>query len=158
MKKLIIALTIALLALPAMSQKFEFDLRAGINMQKSSSPDNTMSFLPHFGGMTGLRFSKIGLYTEILFSIHDDEDWAEKGTYLVPSLLARYYGFRYLYVEAGTSYYLLAEKQVDGAPVPFPDKKIGLFGGAGFYAGRFDLGVRITLPISSIQGTITYIF
>jgi len=141
-----------------MSQKFEFDLRAGVNMQKSSSPDNKVSYLPHMGAMVGLRFSTIGFYTEILLSIHDDKDWAEKGTYLVPSLLARYYGFKYLYLEAGTSYYLLAEKQVNGANVPFPDKKIGFLAGAGFYAGRFDIGLRITLPVSSIQATATYIF
>ena len=158
MKKLILILLAGLIVLPVMSQKFEMDLRLGVNMQTSSSPDNTVSFLPHFGAMSGIRFSTIGIYAEMLLSFHDYDDWAEQGTYLVPSLLVRYYGFRFIYLEGGPSYYLLAEKQVAGAAVPFPDKKFGFFGGAGFYVGRFDIGLRATTRVKSIQATVTYIF
>ena len=158
MKRLLIILTISLLTLPSMSQVLEFNLRGGINMDRSSVEGKDLSFLPHLGAMAGARFSSIGIYAEMLLTIHDGEGWAERGTYLVPSLVVRYYNPRIFYLEAGPSYYLLTEKQVPGADVLFPDKKIGFLAGAGFYAGRFDIGVRGVLPVKSLQLTITYIF
>ncbi|MEA1886683.1 MAG: hypothetical protein U9N72_05700 [Bacteroidota bacterium] len=115
MKKLIILLAISSISLSAMSQQLEFDLRGGINFQGSHSPDKNTSLLPHIGLMAGLKISTMGIYGEVLFSIHDDNDWAERANYFVASTLLRYYGFQPIYIEGGLSYYILAEEQIEGS-------------------------------------------
>ncbi|MFO7852414.1 MAG: hypothetical protein ACQERS_04015 [Bacteroidota bacterium] len=158
MKKLIILLAITLISITASSQALEFNLRGGVNFQGSHSPDKKASILPHMGLMTGMQISNIGIYAEVLFSIHDDPEWAERASYFVPSVLARYFVIKNIYVEGGITYYILAEEQIEGSAVDFPDKKVGFMAGGGLSAGPFDLGLRGNLPVKSIQATASYRF
>lgn len=158
MQKIIIILAITLMGLNAMSQKLEFRLRGGVNFQRSSSPGNEYSFLPHVGATAGVRISTFGIYGEVLYSIHDDQYWPEEAAYLVPSVLVRIYGFRYFYSEAGLSYYSLAEDEDPGLAEEYPDQAMGYFAGLGFYIRKFEIGLRATAPVNSIQATASYRF
>jgi len=158
MKKIIVILAVSLISLYSMSQKLEFRLRGGVNFQRSSSIENDFSFFPHAGAMAGVRIATFGIYGELLYSIHDDQYWPEEAPYLVPSVLVRFYGFRYLYSEAGLSYYILAEEKEAGIVAEFPDQKIGYFAGLGLLLNKFEIGLRATSPVNSIQATASYRF
>lgn len=158
MKKIIVLLAVTLISLSSMSQKLEFRLRGGVNFQRSSSTENDFSFLPHAGAMAGVRITTFGIYGELLYSMHDDQYWPEEAAYLVPSALVRFYGFRYLYSEAGLSYYILAEDKDDGIAAEYPDQKLGYFAGIGLFLNKFEIGLRATAPVNSIQATASYRF
>ena len=158
MKKTVLIIALALFGLSASSQGLELRLRGGVNFQRSSSAESEFSFLPHFGLMAGVRISTIGIYGEFLYSIHDDQNWLEAGSYLVPSALIRFYGFKNVYVEAGLSYYILAEENIGISMFEFDDKVIGYCGGLGFNLKKLDIGLRATAPVTSIQATASFRF
>ena len=158
MKRMLLLSAFILIALGSMSQGLEFRIKGGINFQKSQSPDSEYSFLPHAGAMLGMRISTIGIYGEFLYSIHDNQNWPDQAAYLVPSALVRFYGFRMIFLEAGLSYWILADEQITGALIELPEKEFGYFVGLGFNLRKFEVGIRTTAPISSIQLTGTYRF
>lgn len=158
MKKTLILLAVTLISLPAVSQNLEFGLRGGVNFQRSSSAESDFSFLPHVGAMGGVRISYVGIYGEVLYSTHDAESWLETGSYIVPSVMLRFYRLRNLYVEAGLSYYLLAEDQIGMSMYEFPDKQLGYFAGMGLNIRNFEVGIRSTGPVMSIQATASIRF
>lgn len=158
MKKTLILFAFTFISLSVMSQNIEFGLSGGVNFQRSSSAESDFSFLSHFGVMAGVRISYVGIYGEVLYSTHDDENWLETGSYLVPSVFLRFYRLRNLYVEAGLSYYVLAEDQVGMSMYEFPDKQLGYFAGMGLNIRNFEVGLRTTGPVMSIQATASIRF
>ena len=158
MKKAFILLVFALISITAISQNLEFRLRGGVNFQRASTAEGDFSFLPHVGAMAGVRITSMGIYGEFLYSEHDDDSWPEPGTYFVPSLLFRYYIYRYIYSEVGLSYYLLGGEQAENSVYEYPDNKLGYFAGVGFSFKNFELGLRATNPVISIQATASFRF
>ena len=125
-------------------------------MQSASAADNNVSFTLHAGAMAGLRISDLGLYGELLYSKHDNESWPSAASYLVPAVILRYNGFRFVYVEAGMPYYLLFGEQPDPSVKEIPDKSIGVYAGAGFTLGKLEIGLRANAPAVSLQATVSY--
>jgi len=158
MKRTVFLLAITLISLSASSQMIEFRLRGGVNFQRSSSTGSEFSFLPHFGASAGVRLSTIGIYGEFLYSTHDKQNWLDPGEYYVPSLIFRYYIFSSVYAEIGLSYYKLAGDPAGIAMFEYDDKEWGYFAGLGVNFKRFEIGLRTTSPVTSIQATASIRF
>jgi len=156
MKKIIITIGILFISLPLLSQGLEFRLRGGVNMQSASATDNNVSFTLHAGAKAGLRISDLGFYGELLYSKHDNKSWPSAASYLVPAVIFRYYGFRFVYVEAGMPYYLLFGEQPDPSVMEIPDKNIGVYAGVGLVLGKLEIGLRANAPAVSLQATASY--
>jgi len=158
MKRTTVVIVILLATITATAQDFEFRLRGGVNFQRTQSPDSEFSFLPHIGAMAGVRISTFGVYGEVLYSVHDNQNWVSEAAYIVPAVLVRFYGFRNVYAEGGLSYNMLADEQADGAMVEFPDGEIGYFAGLGYMFKKLEIGLRSTNPLTSIQINALYRF
>ena len=148
MKKYFLFIIILAIGSASMAQNLEFRLRGGANFQKSNLQDKEYSFLPHFGASAGVRLSTIGIYGELLLSTHEDIGGIETIDYIIPSLHARLYTFRFAYAELGFTYLILSGEVDDISNV---DKEAGYFIGLGASFKKFELGFRTaSLPETNI--------
>lgn len=160
MKKLILTtIVLALISAGASAQTYlEFKIRGGINTQKAVDSDTNFSVYPHLGAMGGFRLSAIGIYGEVLWSGHEDNNGDGMAGYLAPAAVGRYYTRGSFYFEAGLPYYLLLSKEEPGLRTN-PDKKAGFFAGAGVSTRRLELGLRaLVAPVESLQLTASFRF
>ena len=161
MKKILLSLFILFTGIPLLqAQGLEFRLRGGANLQRTigSDAESEFSLYSHAGAMAGLRISTIGIYAEVLYSAHEEANGGGAINYVVPSALARFYTYKFLYAEAGLSYYLLAEDVPDGFNSN-PDKEAGFYAGLGATTRRLELGMRASMkPFKTVQLTASFRF
>lgn len=141
MKRLLVFSLFSVISIALSAQGFEFRVRGGANFQRSENSGSEFSLYPHMGAMAGLRISTIGIYSELLYSSHEEANGLGAIAYIVPSVLARYYTSRMIYIELGIPYYILAE-DVDPGFSSNPDKEAGFYGGMGVTIKRFEAGLR----------------
>ncbi len=151
MKRTILFIALIAIGISAAAQGLEFRLKGGANFQKSNLADKEFSFLPQFGISAGLRISTIGIYGEIDFSTHEDVNGSGGIPYIIPSVQVRWYTYRFIYVEAGLAYLLLAEDIEPGLQENI-DKEVGYYVGFGATYKRFEIGFRTaSKPVTNIQ-------
>lgn len=157
MKKIFIVLFLSATFIGANAQGLEVRARGGVNIQNSNISDKNVSVLPHFGVSAGLRISSIGIYGEMLYSVHENINGSGEADYLIPSASIRFYTHRFVYAEAGIAYLMLTKDP--GGVIQNVDKKAGYFVGLGLTLRRFELGVRAAnQPVTNVQLTASYRF
>lgn len=151
MKKYLVLFVLLTIGLSAGAQALEFRLKGGANFQNSKLADKEYSFLPHFGISAGIRLSTIGFYGELAYSTHEDINGSQTIPYIIPSIQVRFYTYRFIYVEGGLGYLIMAEDIEPGA-IENVNKEAGFYAGVGATFKRFEIGLRAaTKPAANIQ-------
>ncbi len=157
MKKLFIVLLLSAAFIGAKAQGLEVRARGGVNIQKSNLAGKDVSVFPHLGVSAGLRISSLGIYGEMLYSVHENINGSGEADYVIPSASLRYYTPRVVYFEAGISYLMLTKDP--GGAIQNVDKEAGIFGGLGLTLRKLELGLRVAnKPATNLQITASYRF
>ena len=158
MKRIPVIIALLIIAVSSSAQDLEFRIRGGVNFQRAIGSDEEFSLYSHIGAMAGIRISTIGFYGEMLYSTHEEANGEGGINYIEPSAIFRYYTFKYMYAEAGLTYYILAEDVPDGFNSN-PDKDPGFFMGLGVSFRRIEVGMRTsTSPFKVVQATASFRF
>ena len=143
MKKLLLTNLLSITIVFAVAgQSFDWNIRGGFNLMNSKSSGSDLAVLYHGGIQAGVRITNIGLYGEVIYSLHADQYGGEPIPYLIPAVVAKAYTLRFVFVEFGGAY---LSKQGDSGVDPDiknPDEKLFVLAGLGVHVSKIEVSLR----------------
>jgi hypothetical protein len=143
-------------------QKADWNLRGGLNLMKSHSDGQDLSYLYHAGLQAGIRLPRIGFYGEAVYSLLENQNGGDPVQYIIPSALVKGFFYRFIFVELGGSLMTKLSDNRNGNvnTETNPDGDIYLMGGIGLHLKKFELSMRSTVKQSFglIQVTAAFRF
>jgi len=126
----------------------------------SQTSGKDVSFWYHYGAQLGVRVTSYGFYGEALYSIHENQDGGDALAYFIPSIIAKGFWRKYIFVEFGGSFLTLIDDSDLIDDTYNPNNIFLLSAGLGLQFSDIQISLRSTAKQSYglIQGTIAVKF
>ena len=123
-------------------QSFDWNLRGGFNMMKSSSSEGGPVFLFHAGAQAGVRIAHFGFYGEALYSMNENQYTGDPLPYFIPAVIVKGFWRKALFVEFGGAYLsMIGESDVINDSLN-PDGKLTMVAGLGVHFSKIEISLR----------------
>ena len=129
-------------------QSFDWNLRGGINIQDSKTPDKDVSVLYHAGVQAGIRITSWGFYGEALLSLQENQYGGDPLAYFTPAILMRGYPRKIFFAEMGASLFAKTGDSGVSNDILNPDGDILFFAGLGLNISKLEISFRSHLKQS----------
>jgi hypothetical protein len=140
-------------------QSFDWNLRGGLNMMRSSSTDE-VSYLYHLGAQAGVRIAHFGFYGEALYSMNANQYDGDPIPYFIPAVIVKGFWRKSLFVEFGGSYLsMIGESGVKNDSLN-PDGKLAMVAGLGVHFSKIEISMRVNTiqpnPILQLTAAVKF--